>query len=130
MIPPRYTADAPGTAVIAAPSRPPVSDSAVARVCPRSPSAFTTWAASSPGGCTGPSWPAARGRDRITAGHVTAGHVTAGHVTAGHVPAGHVTAGHVTVLDAPGRARACGAAGRPGPRSRRRCPGSPPRPPP
>src|SRR6266566_5641261 len=70
MTPPRYTADAPGTAVIAAPSRPPVSDSAVARVCPRSPSTLTIWAASSPEGYTGPSWPAARaaGPEHVTAG--------------------------------------------------------------
>src|SRR6266704_5981167 len=66
MIPPRYTAEAPGTAVMAAPSWPPVSDSAVARVCFRSVSTLKMRAASSPCGSTAPSWPgAARATPRV-----------------------------------------------------------------
>src|SRR5215471_1507857 len=57
MTPPRYTTEAPGMAVMAAPSMPPVSDSAVARVWPRSPSALTIRAARSPRESTAPSWP-------------------------------------------------------------------------
>src|SRR5689334_10745756 len=59
MTPPRYTTDAPGMAVMAAPSMPPVSDSAVARVWPRSPSVLTIRAARSPRESTEPSWPPA-----------------------------------------------------------------------
>src|SRR5262245_4291609 len=82
--PPRKTAEAPGTVVIAAPSSPPVSDSATATVCRRCVSRLTIWAARP-----------------VPADSASACPASAVSAPAASIPAGPVTAAPVPATPAP-----------------------------